>query len=144
MNIEFVSRLPVRIYYEDTDAGAVVYHANYLKFYERARTEWLRAQGLEQNTLKSQHRLIFVVAEISTRFIRPVLFDELIEVVTSVGQTTGTRLIFTQRIERDNVIVNTAEVGIACVDVTIWRAQRIRTILDQLQSPTDPIPHNAA
>ena len=69
---------PVRVYYEDTDSGGVVYYANYLKFMERARTEWLRAHGFEQTRLADEHRVIFVVREVQIKYLKPALFNDLL------------------------------------------------------------------
>ena len=71
---------PVRVYYEDTDAGGVVFYANYLKFMERARTEWLRAAGVEQDALLAETGLLFVVVEVNVRYHKPARFNDLLDV----------------------------------------------------------------
>ncbi|TAN10181.1 MAG: tol-pal system-associated acyl-CoA thioesterase [Burkholderiaceae bacterium] len=79
---------PVRVYWEDTDAGGIVYHANYLKFFERARTEWLRALGINQNALREQTGGVFVASDLSIEYLRPArLDDELL--VTAAARSTG-------------------------------------------------------
>jgi acyl-CoA thioester hydrolase len=79
---------PVRVYWEDTDAGCIVYHANYLKFFERARTEWLRALGINQNALREQTGGVFVASDLSIKYLRPArLDDELL--VTAAARSTG-------------------------------------------------------
>jgi acyl-CoA thioester hydrolase len=79
---------PVRVYWEDTDAGGIVYHANYLKFFERARTEWLRALGINQNALREQTGGVFVASDLSIKYLRPArLDDELL--VTAAARSTG-------------------------------------------------------
>jgi len=83
---------PVRVYYEDTDAGGVVYYANYLKFLERARTEWLRELGYEQDTLM-QDGIIFAVRRVTIDYLRPARFNQLLEVQTTVISLGATELI---------------------------------------------------
>ena len=78
--------LPVRVYYEDTDAGGVVYYANYLKFCERARTDWLRAIGLEQGRLAADQNIIFVVRSVKADYLQPAVLDDLLDVVTTLGK----------------------------------------------------------
>ena len=77
---------PVRVYYEDTDAEGVVYYANYLKFYERSRTEWLRSLGISQEILKNRHNIIFVVKNVSIDYRRPALLDDELTVTAEVAQ----------------------------------------------------------
>lgn len=79
---------PVRVYWEDTDAGGIVYHANYLKFFERARTEWLRALGINQNALREQTGGVFVASDLSIKYLRPARLDDEL-VVTAAAQSTG-------------------------------------------------------
>ena len=81
--------LPVRVYFEDTDAQGVVYFANYLRFMERGRTEWLRANGLEQSVLIADHNLCFSLADTDVKFKRPARFDDQLQVRTKVGKTAG-------------------------------------------------------
>lgn len=90
--------LPVRVYYEDTDAGGVVYHANYLKFCERARTEWLRTLGYSQETLKEQLGLGFVARRISGEFLRPARLDDQLSVRLGLERLSRVRLLFVQEI----------------------------------------------
>ena len=80
------SSWPVRVYYEDTDSGGVVYHSNYLNFMERARTEWLRSLKINQQILKEEENLLFVVHQINIKFIKPAVFNDLIEVETRLKQ----------------------------------------------------------
>ena len=87
---------PVRVYYEDTDGGGVVYHANYLKFMERARTEWLRSLGFEQTELKSQMRIMFVVRALTLQYLRPANFDDALMVATRLTRTGRSLLQFEQ------------------------------------------------
>ena len=80
---------PVRVYYEDTDSGGVVYYANYLKFMERARTEWLRARGFEQDVLLGEHRLMFAVRSLSVDYHRPARFNDLLAVLSRLPEAQG-------------------------------------------------------
>lgn len=91
---------PVRVYYEDTDTGGIVYHANYLKFLERARTEWLRHLGFEQSTLKQELGIMFAVHSLEIAFRKPAVFDDLLDVETSLGGHKNVSLVFDQRIVR--------------------------------------------
>ena len=87
---------PVRVYYEDTDSGGVVYYANYLKFMERARTEWLRHRGFEQDALLRDHRLLFAVRSLTVDYHRPARFNDQLEVVSEIAATGGASLTFVQ------------------------------------------------
>ena len=107
---------PVRVYYEDTDGGGVVYHANYLKFMERARTEWLRSLGFEQTALKSQMRIMFVVRGLALQYLRPANFDDALMVATRLTRTGRSLLQFEQTIRRDDILLTQAMVEVACID----------------------------
>lgn len=111
-----VFAVPIRIYYEDTDAGGVVYHANYLKFLERARTEWLRALGFEQDELASRDHIVFAVRSAALDYLKPVRFNELIEATAAVTARTRTSVTFRQTIRRGDVVVCEAEVRVVCID----------------------------
>ena len=89
---------PVRVYYEDTDSGGVVYYANYLKFMERARTEWLRYSGVEQSGLRAEAGAVFMVRSARLDYLRPARFDDLLTVRTRVGRARRASLVFDQRI----------------------------------------------
>jgi len=112
---------PVRVYYEDTDAGGIVYNANYLKFLERARTEWLRQLGIEQDHLL-QLDVAFVVRHIDIEFRNAARFNQLLTVSCRVTQLKRASMVFTQEIvdEHDRIIVS-AEVTIACVRVSVMK-----------------------
>ena len=112
---------PVRVYYEDTDAGGIVYNANYLKFLERARTEWLRQLGIEQDQLL-QHNVAFVVRHIDIEFRNAARFNQLLAVSCRVAQLKRASMVFSQVIadETGRVIV-TANVTIACVNLAAMK-----------------------
>lgn len=116
---------PIRIYYEDTDAGGVVYHANYLKFFERARTEMLRALGYEHDQLKAQESLIFVVRSVQVDYLRSALFNDLLQVSSEVTEAKKASLMFSQHISRDGVVLCTAIIRIACLDAATMRPKAI-------------------
>ncbi len=105
--------LQVRVYVEDTDLGGVVYHARYLHYFERARTEWLRARGVSQKRLKEEAGLIFVVTDMNIRFLRPARMDDLLDVSAAVSEVGRARFRFAQEIRRDNdgELIATADVG---------------------------------
>ena len=126
---------PVRVYYEDTDAGGVVFYANYLKFFERARTEMLRAMGFEQDQLLEDHGIIFVVRSVQIDYLRPARFNEQINVSALVTLAKKASLIFAQTITRGDEVLCQGTVRIACVDSQTMRPKAIPEILlEQLQN----------
>lgn len=125
--------LPVRIYYEDTDAGGVLYHANHLKFFDRARTEALRVLGYEQDQLKANAGIIFVVRSLQIDYLRPALFNELLQVSSEVIETKKASFTFSQQISRDNVALCTCTTLIACLDAHTLRPKAIpESLLESL------------
>ena len=116
---------PIRIYYEDTDAGGVVYHAHYLNFFERARTELLRAKGIELTDLKNNQHIIFVVRSVSVDYLKSALFNDFLEVSTEITLVRKASLTFQQTISRDNIVLCKAEVCVACVDSQTMRPKLI-------------------
>lgn len=117
-------RFPIRVYYEDTDLGQVVYYANYLKFIERGRTEWLRAAGVDQSALLGRN-LAFVVRRVEADYLRPARFDDQLDVVTTLAETAGSRVIVAQSVERDGTTLFTARVTVVCVDLSLMRPTRL-------------------
>lgn len=115
---------PVRIYIEDTDVGGVVYHASYLKFMERARTEYLRHLGFGK-TFIFNAQLLFVVHSLSIRYIKPVKLDDVLQVATRVVNVGKTSVVWKQQMLRDNQLVCDADVVIACVDPRLMKPRRI-------------------
>ncbi|MFZ7256546.1 tol-pal system-associated acyl-CoA thioesterase [Avibacterium avium] len=110
--------LPIRVYYEDTDAGGVVYHARYLHFFERARTDYLRVLGFSQQALLDEHNLAFVVKTMQIDYRLAAKLDDLLTVETEVSGIKGATILFSQQIKRNDVLICTAEVKVACVDLT--------------------------
>jgi acyl-CoA thioester hydrolase len=120
-------RWPVRVYYEDTDAGGVVYHANYLLFMERARTEWLRALGFEQDVLRREAGVQFSVRRASIDYLRPARFNDLLTVTVALTGVGGASLELAQEVVRDadGVVCCRGAVQVACVDAATLRPARI-------------------
>ena len=116
---------PVRVYYEDTDAAGVVYYANYLKFMERARTEWLRALGFEQTALSREHHVMFVVRALTLELLRPALFNDALEVTVEPGGTRGSVIELTQTVRRGGEVLVTSAVKVACVNTGSFKPVRI-------------------
>lgn len=113
--------LPLRVYHEDTDASGVVYHANYLRYFERARSEWVRTMGLDQERMMREQGLAFTVASMNIQFLRPArLGDELVATV-EVLQRKRVSLMFRQLLKRHSVTLATAEVRVACVSMSDFK-----------------------
>jgi acyl-CoA thioester hydrolase len=116
---------PVRVYYEDTDAGGVVYYANYLKFTERARTEWLRECGFEQTDLAEQHGVIFVVRSAAIEYLKPARFNDSLRVSVELIKVGAGQIDLVQRVTRNDDLLAKASIKIACVGLTGMRPTRI-------------------
>jgi acyl-CoA thioester hydrolase len=128
-------RYRLRVYWEDTDAGGVVFYANYLKFFERARTEWLRTAGVSQEALRRERGLMFVVAETQVRYLRPARLDDLVEVTVRPAVTGRVGMQLAQqalRVDADGRAgerLAEGEIRIGCVDAGTFRPSRIPTDL---------------
>lgn len=122
---------PIRVYYEDTDAAGVVFYANYLRFMERARTEWLRALGFEQDVLREREGIVFAVRQVRLDYRSPARFNEELRVHTWITAVGGASLEFAQLIERasDASLCCEGQVRIACLDVHGLRPHRLPAIL---------------
>ncbi|MGZ8227480.1 MAG: tol-pal system-associated acyl-CoA thioesterase [Methylococcaceae bacterium] len=116
---------PIRIYYEDTDAGGVVFYANYLKFFERARTEMLRAIGYEQDQLMIADGIIFVVRSVQVDYLSPARFNEQLQVSSDVTETKKASLTFEQIITRGDDVLCKGLIRIACLDAGMMRPKAI-------------------
>jgi len=123
---------PVRIYYEDTDAGGVVFYANYLKFFERARTEMLRAMGYEQDVLMINPGIVFAVRSVQIEYLKSARFNELIEVSAEIIDAKRASLTFEQLITRGDDVLCTSITRIACLDANTMRPKEIPKILQEL------------
>jgi acyl-CoA thioester hydrolase len=108
-------RFPVRVYYEDTDLAGIVYYANYLKFIERARTEWVRSLGIEQGQLKAETGIVFAVRRVEADYLAPAHFDDMLEIATECLETTIARVVLAQRVMRDGVCLFEAKVTIVAL-----------------------------
>jgi len=126
-----VFRFPVRVYWEDTDAGAVVFYANYLKFFERARTEWLRSLGYSQESMRRHDGVMFVVAETRLRYLRPARLDDALDITVAVLARRAASLDVAQRCLRGNELIAEGTIRIGCVDGGTFRPQRIPNSLLQ-------------
>jgi acyl-CoA thioester hydrolase len=116
---------PVRVYWEDTDAGGVVYYANYLKFLERARTEWLSALGLEQDRLAEEAGVVFAVRRVEADYLRPARFNDRLSVRCALSELSRASLTLAQQISRGDVVLLEAMVKVACVSRDGFRPARI-------------------
>lgn len=122
---------PVRVYYEDTDAAGVVYYANYLKFMERARTEWLAAMGFPLAAFEREYGVVFVVHRCEIDFRQPGRLNDTLDVTVEPAERGASRLVARQEIRRDGLVLTSAQVTLACVDATSWRPVRIPAPLAQ-------------
>ena len=111
----FVYSFPVRVYFENTDAGGVVYHGEYLKFLERARTEWLRHLGYDHQALARNHRLVFVVTQAGVEFLKPARLDDIVVVSVQLESLGKVRCVFAQEIRREDDLLVRAKITVACV-----------------------------
>jgi len=127
-----VSTWAVRVYYEDTDAGGVVYYANYLRFCERARTERLRAAGVNQGALRAERGIVFVVSHVEANYFGSAELDDELLVLSSVTKVGAAAIQFHQRVMRADECLFEAHVTIACVDWNRRRATRIPADLRSL------------
>jgi acyl-CoA thioester hydrolase len=120
---------PVRVYYEDTDSGGVVYHASYLRYMERARTEWLRALGVEQDVLRRDHGVIFAVYSLRLDFLRPAVFNDSLHVSAVPTEWGRASLVFEQRIRRAEETLCQGVVKVACLDAASFRPRPIPRVI---------------
>jgi len=108
-------RHTLRVYWEDTDAGGVVFFANYLKFFERARTEWLRTMGFGQQRLRNDTGAVFVVADTSVRYLEPARLDDLLEISVRIVETGRVSMTIEQQARRDDALLAESTIRIGCV-----------------------------
>lgn len=125
----------VRVYYEDTDSGGVVYHSNYLNFMERARTEWLRELGFEQTYLKDILHVIFVVHSMTIAFKRPAKFNDLLTITSALEKIGHSSLVFIQTVSVDGQLLVQAQVKLACVSALTFKPAIIpKTVILTMES----------
>lgn len=129
MAAEFV--LPVRVYLEDTDAQGVVYNASYFRFMERARTEWLRAQGVDHEQLRADHGVVLVLAAIEAKFRAPARLSDMLHVSAAVVTARGARVVFAQSVRResDGELICDGVAEVACMDAAAGRPRRFPAAL---------------
>lgn len=131
------ARLDIRVYYEDTDAGGIVYYANYLKFFERARTEWLRNLGVNQSDVAEQNQRLFVVKKVEIQYLKPARLDDLISVRSRITQLGSATIHFEQGALRGGELLCQSTIQIVCVDATTLRPSKLdsdlRTLLEKVQ-----------
>lgn len=128
---------PVRVYYEDTDAGGVVYHSNYLNFMERARTEWLRALGFEQTELKDSQGIIIVVHSLSITFKKPAYFNDMLEIHCDIVKIGHGSIELVQTITRDGALLISAHVKAAFVNAATFKPVGIPAHIKQAMLEKD-------
>ncbi len=117
-------RIQLRVYYEDTDFGGIVYYANYLKFIERARSEWLRDLGIDQRRLKDDLGIVFAVRHVEADYLRPALFEDLLSVTTLLVHIANARVVLDQAVMRGGQTLFTARVTLVCLNLSL-RASRV-------------------
>jgi acyl-CoA thioester hydrolase len=124
-----VFSLPVRVYFQDTDAGGVVYHANYLNFMERARTEWLRTHGYSNAGLMKEFGVVFVVRSFKLDYLKPALLDELLEVTAQIKDIGRSRITLLQTVLRGEEVLTEAEVHLVCVSIDSFKPVSVPEVL---------------
>ena len=125
MNPDGLHHFPIRVYYEDTDAGGVVYYANYLKFMERARTEWLRECGFEQDQMISEQQLIFAVKKVEVDYIQPARFNDALTVASSIESYSGASIEFKQDIMHNNNKLCHGSIVVVSLDSVRFKPRRM-------------------
>jgi acyl-CoA thioester hydrolase len=115
----------LRVYWEDTDAGGVVFYANYLKYFERARTEWLRSKGFGQHRLRAETGAIFVVTDTAVSYREPARLDDRHDLTVHVVETGGASLTFRQEARRAGAVLAVGTIRIGCVDAGTFKPRRI-------------------
>ena len=125
----FTYSFPVRVYFENTDAGGVVYHGEYLKFMERARTEWLRHLGYDHQALARDHKVIFVVSAIAVDFVKPARLDDNLAVSVRLESVARVRCVFEQEVRREDETLVKARVTVACLATDSFKPAEIPAAL---------------
>lgn len=120
---------PVRVYFQDTDAGGVVYHASYVNFMERARTEWLRSFGYSNAGLMQKLGVMFVVRSLKLDYLKPALLDDLVNVTALVKEIGRSRVTLLQSVQRGDELLTEGEVHLVCVDVKTFKPVSVPDVL---------------
>ncbi|HCJ52035.1 MAG: tol-pal system-associated acyl-CoA thioesterase [Gallionellales bacterium CG_4_10_14_3_um_filter_54_96] len=120
---------PVRVYFQDTDAGGVVYHASYVNFFERARTEWLRTFGYSNAGLMKAFGIVFVVRSMKLDYLRPALLDDMLDVTAEVKDIGRSRLTLLQTVRRGDELLTEAEVHLVCVSLEGFKPVSVPEVL---------------
>jgi acyl-CoA thioester hydrolase len=107
---------PVRVYYEDTDLAGIVYYANYLKFIERGRSEWVRSMGIDQVAMKRDAGVVFAVRRVEADYLQPAKFDDQLHVSTMISTISAARIVLDQTVLRDDVVLFSAQVTLVALD----------------------------
>lgn len=128
----------IRVYYEDTDAGGVVYYANYLKFFERARTEWLRRLGVSQSELAVQEQRLFVVKKVEIQYRKPAVLDDLLTLYSTITRIGRASLTFRQHAQRGEHVLCDSTIEVCCIDANTYRPApfpaELRTLLEKTRT----------
>jgi acyl-CoA thioester hydrolase len=129
-------RIAVRVYYEDTDAAGVVYYASYLRFMERARTEWLSALGFELAALEREHGIAFAVHHVDIRYHQPARLGDRLDVTVAIVEHGRARIVANQQVLRGDEVLVEARVTLACLDRVNWRPARMPApLVTRLETP---------
>ena len=128
---EQIFSLPIRVYFQDTDAGGVVYHASYLNFMERARTEWLRTYGYSNAGLMKELGVVFVVRSLKLDYLKPALLDDLLEVTAQVKDAGRSRISIIQTVLRGQEVLTEAEVHLVCVSLESFKPVSVPEVLSK-------------
>ena len=129
MNKHKIFSLPVRVYFQDTDAGGVVYHASYLNFMERARTEWMRTHGYSNAGLMKEFGMVFVVRSIKLDYLKPALLDDLLDVTAQIKDIGRSRISLLQSVQRGAELLTEAEVHLVCVSLENFKPVAVPEVL---------------
>jgi acyl-CoA thioester hydrolase len=134
MTVDIMSKskifaLPVRVYFQDTDAGGVVYHASYVNFMERARTEWLRTHGYSNAGLMKEFGLVFVVRSLKLDYLKPALLDDLLDVTAQIKDIGRSRISLLQTVKRGAEVLTEAEVHLVCVSLESFKPVSVPEVL---------------
>ena len=131
-------RTDIRVYYEDTDTGGVVYYANYLKFFERARTEWLRSLGVSQSELAAREHRIFVVKDVDLHYRKPARLDDLLVIHSTITRVGPASIRFEQTASRGGELLCSSGIQVCCIDDRTFRpasfSPELRTLLDKAKN----------